>query len=67
MVDEVNHTRAAADHISASGWYPGKLGKVVALYRQAYPNGRRHIQLAALFAVGALGFVLAALCLLLPS
>ena len=67
MVDEVNRTRRAADHISALGWYPGKLGKVVALYRQAYPNGRRHIQLAALIAVGALGFGLAALCLLLPS
>ena len=67
MVDEVNHNRRPADHVSALGWYPGKLEKVVALYRQAYPNGRRHIQLAALMAVGALGFVLAGVCLLLPS
>ena len=67
MVDDVNRTRRLADHISPLGWYPGKMSKVVALYRQAYPNGRRHIQLAALIAVGAIGFVLAALCLLLPS
>jgi MFS-type transporter involved in bile tolerance (Atg22 family) len=67
MVDEVNRNRPPADHISALGWYPGKMGTVVALYRQAYPNGRRHIQLAILVGVGVLGFVLAAVCLVLPS
>ena len=67
MVDEVNRTRAPTDHIAALGWYPGKLARVVALYRQAYPDGRRHLQLAGLMAVGVIGFALAAVCLFLPG
>jgi hypothetical protein len=67
MVDAVNKTRPPESRISPSGWYPGKLGSVVALYRQAAPNGRRHIQLAALAAVGAVGLVLAAACILVPE
>jgi hypothetical protein len=67
MVDEVNRTRAPADHIAALGWYPGKLATLAALYRQAYPHGRRHLQLAGLMAVGVVGFALAAVCLFLTG
>jgi hypothetical protein len=67
MVDEVNKTRPPESRISPFWWYPNKLGSVVALYRQAAPNGRRHIQLAALAAVGAVGFVLATVCMLVPE
>jgi|1185.fasta_scaffold123899_2 hypothetical protein len=67
MVDEVNHERSSEDRVSPFGWYPGKLATVVALYREAVPTGRRHIQLAGLLAIGVLGFVLAVVCLFLPS
>ena len=67
MVDEVNKTRPPESRISSFWWYPGKLCSVVALYRQVAPNGRRHIQLAALAGVGAVGFVLAAACILVPE
>jgi len=67
MVDEVNHKRPPEDRISPFGWYPGKLVRVVDLYRQTYPSGRRHIQLAFLLGIGVLGFAFAVVCFLLPS
>jgi hypothetical protein len=67
MVDEVNHKRPPEDRISSVGWDPDKLARVVNLYREAYPSGRRHIRLAILFVIGALGFLIAALCFFLPS
>ncbi len=67
MVDEVNRKLPVEDRISPLGWYPGKLARVVSLYRRAYPSGRRHIQLTILFAIGALGFLIAAFCLFLTN
>ena len=65
MVDEVNHKRSPEDRISAVGWDPNKLRRVVNLYRETYPSGRRHIRLAILFSIGALGFLIAVLCFFL--
>lgn len=66
MVEEVNLRRSREDRISPFGWYPGKMDSVVESYRQMYPSGRRHIQLRALFVMGAVAFVLGAVCILLP-
>ena len=67
MVDEVNRARPSEDRISPFWWDPDKLTRVVTLYRDAYPKGRRHIQLAILFAIGALGFLMAAYCFFAPQ
>jgi hypothetical protein len=67
MVDEVNQKRPPEDRISPYGWYPGRLLTVVSVYRQVYPNGRRHIQVATLAVVAAIGFVLGAACILFPA
>ena len=67
MVDEVNRHRSAEERISTFGWDPGKLVRVVNLYRDAYPNGRRHIQLAILLGTGVAGFLIASVCLFAPS
>ena len=67
MVEEVNRALPPADRVSPVGWYPGKLPHVVALYRRTHPTGRRHIQLLMLLGVGAVGVILAAVCLLLPG
>jgi hypothetical protein len=67
MVEEVNRALPPADRVSPYGWHLGKLANVVDLYRRTYPTGRRHIQVAALLGVAAIGGVFAAVCILLPD
>jgi hypothetical protein len=67
MVDDVNRKRPREEWISAYGWYPGKLQRVVEAYRQAYPSGQRHARLFALLLVGGIALLLGTVCILLPA
>ena len=39
IVDDVNRGRPLREQVNALGWYPGKLARVLAAYRAAYPAG----------------------------
>ena len=41
MVDDVNRGRPTGEQISAFGWYPRKLHRVLSTHRAAYPTSPR--------------------------